>query len=133
MNDHAAARAPHRPIAFAPPQASRTTDPGGTIRVTCPVPLGRHDQSLARLFRAAVEAHPTRTFLQERADQRSASDAWRKVSYEAARERVDALAAALLARGLSAARPVMILSANAIDHALLMLAGYTAGVPVAPI
>ena len=27
----------------------------------------------------------------------------------------------------------MILSANAIDHALLMLAGYTAGVPVAPI
>ncbi len=28
---------------------------------------------------------------------------------------------------------MMILSANAIDHALLMLAGYTAGVPVAPI
>jgi feruloyl-CoA synthase len=28
---------------------------------------------------------------------------------------------------------VMILSANAIDHALLMLAGYTAGIPVAPI
>ena len=27
----------------------------------------------------------------------------------------------------------MILSANAIDHALLMLAGYTAGIPVAPI
>ena len=27
----------------------------------------------------------------------------------------------------------MILSANAIDHALLMLAGYTAGVPVAPV
>ena len=46
---------------------------------------------------------------------------------------VDALAAALLARGLSAERPVMILSGNAIDHALLMLAGYTAGVPVAPI
>ena len=46
---------------------------------------------------------------------------------------MDALAAALLARGLSAERPVMILSGNAIDHALLMLAGYTAGVPVAPI
>ena len=27
----------------------------------------------------------------------------------------------------------MILSANAIDHALLMLAGYTAGIPVAPV
>src|SRR4029077_6854009 len=30
-------------------------------------------------------------------------------------------------------RPVMILSANSIDHALLVLAGYTAGVPIAPI
>ena len=46
---------------------------------------------------------------------------------------VDVLAAALIERGLSAERPVMILSANAIDHALLMLAGYTAGVPVAPV
>src|SRR5262249_35293170 len=34
---------------------------------------------------------------------------------------------------LSAELPVMILSGNAIDHALLMLAGFTAGVPVAPI
>src|SRR6516165_2424035 len=32
-----------------------------------------------------------------------------------------------------AERPVMILSANAIDHALLTLAGHTASVPVAPI
>ena len=42
-------------------------------------------------------------------------------------------AAALLSRGLSPLRPVMILSANAIDHALLMLAAYTAGIPVAPV
>src|SRR5581483_3289066 len=54
-------------------------------------------------------------------------------TYEQARRAVDAIAAALIARGLSAQRPVMILSGNAIDHALLMLAGYTAGVPVAPI
>ena len=71
---------------------------------------------------------PTRIFLQERA-----GDGWRKLSYEQARRSVDAIAAALIARGLSAERPVMILSANAIDHALLMLAGYTAGIPVAPI
>ena len=69
-----------------------------------------------------------RIFLQERT-----GDGWRKLTYEQARRTVDALAAALLERGLSAERPVMILSANAIDHALLMLAGYTAGMPVAPI
>src|ERR1043165_3204014 len=127
MNDHAAS-APHRPIAFAPAQAHRVTAPDGTIRLNSPAPLGPYDPSLARLFRAAVEAQPGRIFLQERA-----ADGWRKLTYEQARGTVDALAAGLLARGLSAGRPVMILSGNAIDHALLMLAGYTAGVPVAPI
>ena len=68
MNQHArpAANAPHRPIAFAPARASRTTDSDGTIRVTSPDPLGDYDPSLARLFRTAVAAQPGRVFLQER-------------------------------------------------------------------
>jgi feruloyl-CoA synthase len=122
------ADAPHRAIAYAPARAVRTADPDGTIRLASPDPLQPHDPSLARLFRAAVEAQPTRVFLQERV-----GDVWRKLTYEDARRSVDAIAAALISRGLSAQRPVMILSANAIDHALLMLAGYTAGIPVAPI
>ena len=55
------------------------------------------------------------------------------MSYAEARGQVDALAQALIERGLSPERPVMILSGNAIDHGLLMLAGFTAGVPVAPV
>src|SRR5436190_5442715 len=101
MNQHTQT-APHRPIAYAPARASRTTDPDGTIRITCPAPLGAYDPSLARLFRAAVEAQPARTFLQERV-----GETWRKLSYGEARRSVDALAAALLGRGLSAAHPVM--------------------------
>src|SRR3954463_3708762 len=129
MNQHARpASAPHRPITFAPARVTRTRDPDGTVRLACSTPLGAYEPSLARLFRSSVEAQPGRTFLQERA-----GDEWRKLTYEAARNIVDALAVALIERGLSAERPVMILSANAIDHALLMLAGYTAGVPVAPI
>ena len=128
MDEHTRASAPHRPIAFAPAQAQRATDPDGAIRITCPAALGAYDPSLARLFRAAVEREPARTFLQERH-----GDGWRTLTYAQARQTIDALAAALLARGLSAERPVMILSGNAIDHALLMLAGYTAGIPVAPI
>jgi len=128
MNDTPLAAAPHRPIAFAPAQVKRTADPDGTIRLTCTAELGVYDPSLARLFRSAVEAQPGRVFLAERT-----GESWRKLTYADARRTVDALAAALLARGLSAERPVMILSANSIDHALLMLAGYTAGVPVAPI
>src|SRR2546421_4455781 len=128
MNEHTKLAAPHRPIAFAAPQVTRTTDSDGTVRLTCTATLDAYDPSLARLFRAAVEVQPERVFLQERA-----GDGWRKLTYDDARHKVDALAAALLARGLSAERPVMILSANSIDHALLMLAGYTAGVPVAPV
>jgi feruloyl-CoA synthase len=128
MNQHTNTLAPHRPIAFAPARANRTDAPDGTIRLSSPDPLGAHDPSLARLFRSAVEAQPSRTFLQERA-----GDGWRKLSYEQARRSVDAIAAALISRGLSAERPVVILSANAIDHALLMLAGYSVGIPVAPV
>ncbi|WP_300295038.1 feruloyl-CoA synthase, partial [Ferrovibrio sp.] len=36
-------------------------------------------------------------------------------------------------RGLGQTAPIMILSGNSIDHALLMLGGFVAGVPVAPI
>src|SRR3954468_22645273 len=127
MND-AHAAAPHRPIGFAPARVTRTIDSDGTIRLACATPLGAYEPSLARLFRSSVEAQPGRTFLQERS-----GDQWRELTYEAARRRVDSLAAALIERGLSAERPVMILSGNAIEHALLMLACFTAGVPVVPV
>jgi feruloyl-CoA synthase len=99
------------------------------MRLWSATPLEPYEPSLARLFRAAVEAAPARCFLAER----DSEGEWRRLTYEAARTAVDAVAQALLDRGLSAERPVMILSGNAVDHALLMLAGFTAGVPVAPV
>jgi feruloyl-CoA synthase len=117
-----------RPIAYATPRVVREDRPDGAMVLRAAAPLGAYDPSLARLFRAAVEAAPTRTFLAERA-----AGGWRKLTYAQARATVDSLAQALIARGLDAERPVMILSGNAIDHALMMLAGYTAGIPVAPI
>jgi feruloyl-CoA synthase len=100
----------------------------GSMVLRAAAPLGPYDPSLARLFRAAVAVAPDRVFLAERA-----AGGWRKLTYAEARTIVDRLAQGLIARSLDAERPVMILSGNAIDHALLMLAGYTAGVPVAPI
>jgi feruloyl-CoA synthase len=121
-------RPPFRPIAYAPVdiRAERAAD--GSLLIRSATPLSSHDPSLARLFRAAAAAQPARTFLAERA-----GDGWRTVTYAQARATVDALAQALIDRGLSTERPVMILSGNTIDHALLILAGFTAGVPVAPI
>src|SRR5262245_56267708 len=120
--------APRRPIAYAPPRVVCERGSDGVLRYRSTVPLATYDPSLARLFRTAVEHNPGGTFLAERD-----GPTWRKLTYEAARPLVDALAASLVERGLSTERPVMILSANSIDHALLTLAGQTAGIPVAPI
>jgi feruloyl-CoA synthase len=122
------ASAPFRPIAYAPVDIRAERAANGSIVIRSATPLGAYDPSLARLFRAAAATQPARVFLAERA-----GDGWHTVTYVQARSLVDGLAQALIDRGLSAERPVMILSGNAIDHALLMLAGFTAGVPVAPI
>lgn len=57
MNEHArpAASAPHRPIAYAAPRVTRTDRPDGSIIISGDT-LGAYDPSLARLFRAAVDA-----------------------------------------------------------------------------
>jgi feruloyl-CoA synthase len=126
------AAAPLRAIHYAAPSVLREAHADGTQVLRAAAPLAPYDPSLARLFRAAVEAAPGRTFLAERTPD-AGQGGWRTVTYAQARVTVDALAQALLERGLDAERPVMILSGNAIDHALLMVAGYTAGIPVAPI
>ncbi|MFL6970600.1 MAG: feruloyl-CoA synthase [Xanthobacteraceae bacterium] len=127
--EHEATKAPVRPIAYGTPDIAWERETDGAFRMRSRTPLEAYEPSLARLFRAAVDAAPSRVFLAER----DASGGWRKLRYEEARATVDALAAGLIARGLSAERPVMILSGNSIDHALLMLAGHTAGIPVCPI
>jgi feruloyl-CoA synthase len=92
------------------------------------------------LRRWAREA-PDRVFLAERtpaparepAAPAAASQPWRRLTYAQARDAVDRLAQGLLDRGLDESRPLMILSENGIDHALLTLASMQAGVPASPI
>ena len=122
--------APIRPIAYAEPR-HRLRQGAGRQPAACVRP--RRSSPTIRAWRGCSgrrsSAIPTGLFLAER----DAGGTWRKLSYAEARRLVDALAQALIERGLSAERPVMILSGNGIDHALLTLAGHTAGIPVAPI
>ncbi|MGL4241376.1 MAG: AMP-binding protein, partial [Beijerinckiaceae bacterium] len=80
------------------------------------------------LVRWASEA-PNRVFLAERA----ADGGWRTVTYAEADRLSRSIGSALLARGLSAERPIAILSGNDVDHGLLALAATRAGIPFAPI
>ena len=83
---------------------------------------------MAHVFRDGTERHPDRVLATARD-----GDAWTAVSWGTARERTDSLAQALLDRGLGPDRPLMVLSGNSIEHLMLTLAAYTAGVPVLPV
>ena len=115
-------------LGFAPVEIECNELAGGGFLLRSRRELAPHDFNLARMFRRAVERAPTRLFLAERD-----GEGWRTLTYAQARREVDALAQALIDRGLRAERPVMIPSGNSLEHALLMLAGFTAGIPVAPI
>lgn len=71
---------------------------------------------------------PSALFLAERS-----GPGWRELPYAEARQRVRAIAGALVARGLGAETPVMVISGNGIDHALLALACQYVGVPYVPV
>src|SRR6187455_2837046 len=76
-----------------------------------------------------AEHAPDRPFLVER----NAAGAWIALTYAETLRRVRGLAQALVNRRLSADRPVMILSGNSAEHALLALAAMYAGVLYAPV
>ncbi len=91
---------------------------------------GEGPVSIARLLAERAAEHPDRPFIRQR---EPGHGPWRQVTYGEARRAADGIAQWLLDRGLTSADSVMILSANSIEHALVMLGCYTAGVPAAPI
>ena len=101
----------------------------GAMLVTSPQPLGPYPTRLTERLEHWATTAPDRIFLA----QRDEHDAWRSVTYARALPMVRAIGQALLDRGLSAERPVVILSGNDIEHALLAVACLHVGVPVAPV
>jgi feruloyl-CoA synthase len=114
---------------FATPDIEMERRSDGTIVLRSRHPLGHWDASIPAVLRARAAAHPDRPL----AAQRDAGDGWVELSYGAARAKADALGQAFVDLGLGPDRPLMILSGNSIDHLLVTLGAYTAGVPVMPI
>jgi feruloyl-CoA synthase len=103
----------------------------GTTYVHSPRPLGRYPEKITERLELWASTAPDRTFLACR----GADGEWQRVTYSQALSRVRAIAQSLLDRGLSAERPIAILSGNSIEHALLALAAMYTGVlytPIAP-
>jgi len=103
--------------------------PDGTIYVRSKDPLGPYAEKMTeRLDHWAVVA-PDRTFLAERAPDKS----WRRLTYAEARDQARSVGQALVNRGLSPDRPVAVLSANDLEHALIQFGALYAGIPYVPI
>ncbi|HXY50369.1 MAG TPA: feruloyl-CoA synthase [Terriglobales bacterium] len=119
---------PLRPVRFFSPDVELTRQAEGVYLMRSVEPLAKYDTRVGDwLDRWALEA-PDRTFIVE---QRGAGE--RTICYAEARHRALALAEGLLGCGLGPDRPLAILAANGIDHALVMLAALYVGVPIAPI
>jgi feruloyl-CoA synthase len=103
--------------------------PDGVIVVRSALPLPPYATSFVDRLEHWGRLAPDRIFLAER----DAAGGWRTLTYGAASEQVLRLGSALLARGLSPERPLLILSGNGIDHALLSLAGMAVGAPTCPL
>jgi feruloyl-CoA synthase len=108
-----------------------TTDrrPDGTIYVHSKTSLADYPVRITDRLHHWAEQAPDRVFMAER----DGSGGWRKISYAEMLDAARKIASALLARGLSAERPVAILSGNSIDHAMVMFGALYAGVAMCPV
>lgn len=111
---------------YAPPSVQQEVREDGTQWLRSGIPF---DENYARCVGDWLEHWAKLTPDQLFLAQRDASGEWQKLSYSQVRERVIALATWLLKQNLSAERPVVILSDNSLEHAILMLAAMHIGVP----
>ena len=100
----------------------------GTLRVESTTQLGPYPDRFTERLSHWATVEPDRVFLASRD-----GEGWRTVTYGEAFSAARAIGQALLDRGLSVARPVLILSGNGIEHALLSLACLHVGIPFVPV
>jgi len=115
-------------LRFAPPRIEIERRRDGAMILRSPLKLGGHARAVGEWLERWARETPERTFLAERRD-----GAWRKLSYREALGLARRTAQGLLDRRLDASRPLVILSDNSIDHAVLALGAMHVGVPVAPV
>ena len=120
---------PLRAISFGDPAVSVERRDGEIVYLRPKSPLGDYPARLTDRLEHWATAAPGRVFLAER----ESGGGWRQFSYRQFLDSIRRVASALLARDLSAERPIVILSGNSIDHALLAFGALYAGIPYCPV
>ena len=125
----AASNAPLRPISFGDPAVNIERRDDGTIYLRPKMPLREYPHRLTDRLQHWAKAEPGRIFMAER----DGGPGWRQITYSELLISSRRIASALIARGLSAEKPVVILSGNSIDHALVAFGALYAGIPFCPV
>jgi feruloyl-CoA synthase len=115
---------------FATPEIVADRRADGSIWLKSTTPLQQGARCVGDWLEHWARQTPDRIFLGERS---SVDAQWATVTYTDALRQVRAGAAWILAHGLSAEHPLVILSDNSIEHALFALAAMHVGVPAAAI
>jgi feruloyl-CoA synthase len=126
---HDLAAAPLRPVRLAAPDCTVERRPDGTLLIRARGELGPYPDRITERLIHWAERAPQRVFMADR----DPAGNWRTITYAQTLAKVRRIGAALIARNLSAERPLAILSGNDIEHALLGLAAAHVGIPHAPI
>ena len=100
----------------------------GSVLLRSPHALGAYPQKMTERLEHWARVAPDRVFLAQRD-----GEGWRTLTYAQARERARRVAQYLLRKNLSPERPLVVLSGNDLEHALLHLGSMYAGVPYAPV
>jgi len=117
-----------RPVALPWKNVMFESSADGSLRVHNATPLGAYPDRLTGRLRHWADIAPDRVFLASRE-----GEGWRNLTYREAFNSACAIGQALLDRGLSVTRPVLILSGNGIEHGLLSLGGLHVGIPFVPL
>ena len=113
-----------RKVALGPKDVAVERRAGGMLHLRSPHPLGSYPRTLTERLEHWAKRAPERVFLAHRD---------RTLTYAHALERARRVGQYLLGKQLSAERPLVVLSGNDIEHALLHLGAMYVGIPYAPI
>jgi len=124
----------YRPVSFGVTRVSLRDGAPGVRYLQADLPLGAFARRVTDYLVHWAEATPDHSFLarREQLGEGKTGD-WQHVSYAQALDAARSIGQALLDRGLTAERPVVVLSENTIEHALLALGCIYAGVPYCPV
>jgi feruloyl-CoA synthase len=111
------------PRMLAPRQTRQTDLGGGAFVLQSPEPLAPASRCVGEWLERWARETPDAPAVAEPV----AQGGWRQFSWRALRQRVGAVAQALLDLELPAGKPIVVLSDNALDHLVLMLAGMHIG------